>query len=212
MAAANKIYPFAPVVGPDNLYTDTEYEALPDRVDGNQPGVADDRLCNKALRQSSIIAAGLAQFLADNQSTDVEDSLDEATIAAMLETSVAATIPQATTTVQGKVELATAAETKAGTDTQRAVTPSGLAGFDKSFATDGYAKLPGGLVVQWGTYTCGTSDTKSFSVTFPTACASLQCSANNTDTNLGITALSASGFTIDSNKTGRVIRWLAVGY
>lgn len=38
-------------------------------------------------------------------------------------------IPTATTTTEGKVELATQAETEARTDTARAVTPSGLANF-----------------------------------------------------------------------------------
>lgn len=37
-----------------------------------------------------------------------------------------ATIPNATETTAGKVELATTAEATAGTDTQRAVTPAGL--------------------------------------------------------------------------------------
>jgi len=36
-------------------------------------------------------------------------------------------VSQATTSVQGKVELATSAEAVAGTDTERAVTPAGLA-------------------------------------------------------------------------------------
>lgn len=39
------------------------------------------------------------------------------------------TVPQASTTVQGKVELATLAEAEAKTDTDRAVTPAALAGF-----------------------------------------------------------------------------------
>ena len=37
-------------------------------------------------------------------------------------------VPDATTEIKGKVELATVAEAKAGTDTARAVTPAGLAG------------------------------------------------------------------------------------
>jgi hypothetical protein len=39
------------------------------------------------------------------------------------------TVPQATTSVQGKVELATQAETEAKSDTERAVTPASLASF-----------------------------------------------------------------------------------
>lgn len=42
-------------------------------------------------------------------------------------------VPQASTTTQGKVELATQAETQAKTDTDRAVTPSGLADFARKY-------------------------------------------------------------------------------
>jgi hypothetical protein len=55
----------------------------------------------------------------------------------------------ATTSATGVVELATDAEAMAGTDTTRAVTPSNLASA-KSYATSGYQKLPGGLIMQWG--------------------------------------------------------------
>jgi hypothetical protein len=43
------------------------------------------------------------------------------------------TVPQASTTTQGKVELATQAETEAKSDTDRAVTPSGLVSFTRKF-------------------------------------------------------------------------------
>ena len=43
------------------------------------------------------------------------------------------TVPQASTTTQGKVELATQAETEAKSDTDRAVTPSGLATFTRTY-------------------------------------------------------------------------------
>lgn len=45
-------------------------------------------------------------------------------------------IPSASTTVQGKVELATTAETEAKTDTDRAVTPSGLSTFARKYSAD----------------------------------------------------------------------------
>jgi hypothetical protein len=245
MAAANKIYPFAPTVGPDNLYTNAEYLALSDRTNGNQPGTADDRLNNKALRQATIMAAGLAQFLADGQGTDVEDSLDEATIAAMLEAVVLATVPQASTTVQGKVELATNAETQTGTDSQRAVTPSGLSSrsatltrtglvelattaetqtgtdADRAVTPAGLAgaftsasastKLPGGLIVKTGTATSGAHVATTFAAAFPNACFTVQAITDNRTDNLGLEALSASGFTLDCNNSGHVVRWLAVG-
>ncbi len=44
-----------------------------------------------------------------------------------IENLAAGAVPDASTTVKGKVELATVAEAEAGTDTTRAVTPEGLA-------------------------------------------------------------------------------------
>lgn len=60
------------------------------------------------------------------------------------------TIPDASETVKGILELATAAEAIGGTDTLRAVTSAGLAAF-KNLAASGYMKFPGGFIIQWGT-------------------------------------------------------------
>lgn len=78
-------------------------------------------------------------------------------------------IPDASTTVKGIVELATAAEALAGTDTVRAITPDAFAG-NKSLASSGYYKFPGGLVVQWGQISSGGS--ADGSVVFPVAFSS----------------------------------------
>lgn len=72
--ATNKILKFAELDTTSNLLTDAEYLADAQRVVGNQPGVARSKLVNKALRQSSVVAAAIAQFIADNQLLDVEDS------------------------------------------------------------------------------------------------------------------------------------------
>lgn len=45
-------------------------------------------------------------------------------------------VPDATTTVAGKVELATQAEAESKSDTQRAVTPAALASFTRKYAAD----------------------------------------------------------------------------
>lgn len=64
-------------------------------------------------------------------------------------------VPASTTSVAGKVELATTAETTTGTDTDRAITPDGLAGSD-------YGKRVIGVqVVDSGTDTA-TGDGKAF--------------------------------------------------
>jgi hypothetical protein len=56
-------------------------------------------------------------------------------------TGIPALVPQATETVQGKIELATAAEVITGTDTERAVTPAGLAGLTATTLRAGLVPL-----------------------------------------------------------------------
>lgn len=76
---------------------------------------------------------------------------------------------QATTQSAGIVELATNAETQAGTDAIRAVTPASfLSAFEKTFASNGYQKLPGGLIMQWGSIAEFSGHT-GLNVTFPLA-------------------------------------------
>lgn len=86
--ATNNILQFCPTDTGTNLLTQVAYAAAGDRTNGNQPGVASAKLVNKALRQSSLMAAGVGQFLADRQSTNVDDTLTPAQIAAMLANSV----------------------------------------------------------------------------------------------------------------------------
>ena len=79
--ANNEILPFAGTDTGTNLLTQAEYNADSQRPIGNQPGVARSKLVNKALRQASLIAAGIAEVLADNQSNDITDALTPQNIA-----------------------------------------------------------------------------------------------------------------------------------
>jgi len=79
--ATNEILQFAETDTGTNLLTQAEYLADSQRPIGNQPGVARSKLVNKALRQSSLIAAGIAEFLADNQANNITDSLTPQNIA-----------------------------------------------------------------------------------------------------------------------------------
>lgn len=66
-------------------------------------------------------------------------------------------VADASTTVKGKVQLATSAEAQALTDALKAITPATLAaalqGSNQSLGAAGYQKLPGGVIVQWGNNT-----------------------------------------------------------
>lgn len=128
------------------------------------------------------------------------------------------TVPDATTAVKGKVELATTAEAQALSDPDRAITPStlngALQGANQSLAASGYQKLPGGLILQWGTAS-GTSPSVTFPVAFPSACRSVSINPTNTSTSAPvpyISALSASGFTATFSGTSSTWIWFAIGY
>jgi microcystin-dependent protein len=85
MAASNQILPFSATDTTTNLLSQAEYASDPQRPIGNQPGTARSKLVNKVLRQTSAMSAGLAQFLADMQNTDVTDSLNPAQLAAIID-------------------------------------------------------------------------------------------------------------------------------
>lgn len=96
--ATNEILQFASTDTGTNLLTQPEYAADAQRTTGNQPGIARSKLVNKSLRQASLLAAGLAEFIADYQSNNVTDSLTPQNIAdyllAALQGSLAVTPPQ----------------------------------------------------------------------------------------------------------------------
>jgi hypothetical protein len=87
--SANNILPFAQAGGAYVL-TQADYNADAHRGIGNQPGVARAPLVNKALLQASAMAAGLGQFLADNQGTDVSDALLASALSTMISAAVRA--------------------------------------------------------------------------------------------------------------------------
>lgn len=86
--ATNEILQFAETDTGTNLLTQAEYLADAQRPIGNQPGVARSKLVNKALRQSSLIAAAVAQFIADNQANNVVDTATSTDIADWIEAAV----------------------------------------------------------------------------------------------------------------------------
>lgn len=83
--ATNEILRFAETDTGTNLLTQSEYLADSQRPIGNQPGVARSKLVNKALRQASLIAAGLAEYIADNQANNITDALTPQNIADYLQ-------------------------------------------------------------------------------------------------------------------------------
>jgi hypothetical protein len=79
--ATNEILRFAETNTGTNLLTQAEYAADAQRTTGHQPGIARAKLENKALRQASLMSAGLAEFIADYQANNVTDALTTQNVA-----------------------------------------------------------------------------------------------------------------------------------
>lgn len=116
-----------------DLMSQADFAASTLRLRGHQAGMAKREFQNRAMRQVSLIAAGLAQYMANRYEAGVLDNADldaiEAAMVAAVKAQIDGAAPaNATTTIKGLVELATTAETQTGTATSLAVTPAGLIG------------------------------------------------------------------------------------
>ncbi len=80
MPGNNEILRFCQTDTSGNLLTQAEYLADGQRLIGNQPGTARAKLVNKVLRQTSLVVAGLSEWMAALQDDDVIDTLTPAQI------------------------------------------------------------------------------------------------------------------------------------
>ncbi len=99
-----------------------------------------------------------------------------------------------------------------------------MLGHAQSLASNGYAVLPGGVVVQWlttGAAGSGVNGTVAFPISFPAACSGIWCQYANTggDSAVGdnyiaqVRAVSTGGFTIRNlGPLSAVFYVLAVGF
>lgn len=131
-------------------------------------------------------------------------------------------------TTSGIIELATTAESQAGTDDLRAITPlklfNSLKGSNQSLSASGYQKLHGGLIIQWGLATAGSdaSITVTLPISFPNLFLNViggnKASAivGNGVSSVHCNPLNNSSFALvnDSFTTsvGNECYWFAIGY
>lgn len=118
--------------------------------------------------------------------------------------------------------FATNAEVWAGALTNKVVSPAGLASFAKSLAANGYARLAGGLIVQWGQATSSASNPVSvtFPLAYPTACRAISFGPIYASGGMSSSQLESSptttGFTfghfIASGRISQSSMWLSVGH
>ena len=127
----NDFLPFGSAVGA-NVSTQAEYVALAARSNGFSAGTAVSKQLNKAWRQSSVMAATLAQFIADQSGNDVLDDGNLALIPTNLGLSIKAAIATG-------IPYATQAQVNAGTSTTTVVAPRTLSTSIQSQVYTAYA-------------------------------------------------------------------------
>ena len=116
----------------------------------------------------------------------------------------------------GVASFATSAEVLAGTVGNKVVTPAGIlaqwTGSNQSKTTNGYQKLPGGLIIQWGIAASTTIGVVvTFPIPFPTACFSV------TSTGVQNQAVQASTFSTTQFYSATAgsnfnVSWMAIGH
>lgn len=112
--------------------------------------------------------------------------------------------------------VASTAEARAQTNNTKKITPLRLAeafqGTNQSLTGNGYQKLPGGLIFQWGTNAIGTSATPIvLPITFPNAALGA-CAVDRGDPDkVSVTLLTTTTLTMKAD-TNTQPYWFAFGY
>lgn len=163
--ATSQYLPFGIGPGTPNTLSYATYAALTTMLaTGFQPGIAKSEEVNTVLRQVTVGVAGVAKLIADHGSLDALDDGSVTNFKAALKNALDALYIQ---------------------DLSGLVPTTAFTGGNQSKTTNGYQKLPGGLIVQWGEHTgsVGTGVLNSTAVTlpiaFPTACLNVSLTARN---------------------------------
>lgn len=134
--------------------------------------------------------------------------------------------------LQNPADVATTAQAQDLSDNWNKITPLGLKeafqGANQSLSTNGYQKLPGGLIIQWGTSAAFTNNTTEDSVSvtlpiaFPTAALNaVVCNSGSVafDAVATVTSITTTTLTISKNVISITsligtlnARWIAIGY
>ena len=121
------------------------------------------------------------------------------------------------------VIVASTAEAQAQTDDTVFISPlklkEALQGANQSLDANGYQKLPGGLIRQWGTFVANsvsnTDDAVVFPIAFPTAILKAGAGYGNISSNqysAQVGTLTVTGMLVRHNTGSTTISWEAIGY
>lgn len=191
--ATSYIYRFAENATGANILSDSAYDSDSQRTIGHQPGLARQELENKALKSVSAIAAAVAQFTADNQASDVTDSLTTAQLVSLLTAALDSNIASRFT--GGNQDL-TAAQNNG--------------------ASSGEQILPGGLILKWGGtaqyQSAGANTFNTVNVVLPTAFPTKALAPFACPSSIGVSSGYQFSFAIGGfDQNGMTITWTTAG-
>ena len=93
------------------------------------------------------------------------------------------------------------------------------ANFNNSLVANGYQKLPGGLILQWGVtgpVTTVSDSTITFPIAYTTAAYSVVATANSSGTTQAsnlVNSFTKTNFVVhNSGSTSSLFSWIAIGY
>lgn len=193
-----------------NQETDDQYAADPLRSGGAAAG----ELCpsitfNKLMYQVTTLIKAFADAL-QAKGIELNDS-NASTLAGLLANVVVSSdlTPYALLASPTFTGSPKAPTPPAGDSSQQVATTAWVSG-QHSFASNGYAKLPSGLIIQWceGSQASGdNTQTVGFPIQFPHACLHVQASTkNNSGTNIakvwGVNSWNANGVTVQLMRRG----------
>ena len=120
------------------------------------------------------------------------------------------------------IAIASTAQAQAGTDDTTAISPLKLAeslqGVNQSLVTNGYQKLHGGLIIQWGKFnplTVNAITSITFPIAFPNAVLVASATPVSSSTNQYASAYTingTTGLTITNNSSYVEISYMVIGY
>ena len=119
--------------------------------------------------------------------------------------------------IAADVNIATTVQAQAQTDDTTAISPlklfEALQGANQTLATNGYQKLPGGLIIQWGEDSISSAGTTvTLPIAFPNNFASVVLVRQGaTSANVAMNSKTLSTFSALTSTTG-LCYWVAIGY
>jgi hypothetical protein len=198
-----------------NIATDVTYDGSSQQTGGFVSGICPSNMMNKVLFQSSTFVAAFATVLA-NLGYAVSDSSFTA-LEAVLTNIIAINQAGGISAQSNKIT-----NMLAGVNSGDAVN---MGQFLASMTANGYQKLPGGLIIQWGTSVTnsGGVGTVVFPIAFPNTCLSVNTTVTGSATFPSISAFSEVSelsvtqfvcYTITYNNlvySGGGFTWFAIG-